>query len=530
MDNLWLQRDFGVYIVNLFDTFHASTALELPGRSLAFLLKHYADITVDKKYQRADWRIRPLPADLLNYAQEDTHYLLYIYDRMRNELIELAKSPKTNPSEPVSTLPPLLTVFKKSAETTLKVYMKPVYTPKSYTFTLKRLISKTAISSLEALVFKHLHAWRDRKARELDESTDYVLPNYALLKLTRSLPKTLQQVVRCSGGSYPVLLANRAEALRVIEDAHEEWKAVGDENAKRDLENAAKVPMLIQTQHVRFDDEGREIGLRLDDENLAGPSVAETNILEKDRNENADLEKISDAPEESNCRINAAECQSKPNAVNFATEQHICTGLAKTSAASFSTRPMAIAESSVFWNESSSESGNSEIDNDSEKDGSVADDSRQLMKKIHDSISFAPVPPVVASEQINAQEYSLVVQDDKESEDEEDNITPIILSSIAPPQTQHRKPKERHTAMTNSELAFISLDSKLKEPVKKGNKRNRKSKIEKFGDNDSIRGKDLKELCQSHALTFTESKKEKVRNDVFDPFSEIVVDEKVKLT
>ena len=31
---------------------------------------------------------RPLPEELIKYAREDTHYLLYIYDKMRNELIE----------------------------------------------------------------------------------------------------------------------------------------------------------------------------------------------------------------------------------------------------------------------------------------------------------------------------------------------------------------------------------------------------------------------------------------------------------
>ena len=43
-----------------------------------------------KHFQLADWRIRPLPDELLTYAREDTHYLLYIYDMLKNELIEKA--------------------------------------------------------------------------------------------------------------------------------------------------------------------------------------------------------------------------------------------------------------------------------------------------------------------------------------------------------------------------------------------------------------------------------------------------------
>jgi len=80
MDVQWLQRDFGLYIVNLFDTGQASRVLgtaiptefeakpkcllnssnpiDFPSYSLAFLLKHYCGVIAEKKYQLADWRLR----------------------------------------------------------------------------------------------------------------------------------------------------------------------------------------------------------------------------------------------------------------------------------------------------------------------------------------------------------------------------------------------------------------------------------------------------------------------------------------
>jgi exosome complex exonuclease RRP6 len=58
MDIQWLQKDFGVFIVGLFDTFHASNLLEMEGHSLSFLLRFYCNFHADKKYQLADWRIR----------------------------------------------------------------------------------------------------------------------------------------------------------------------------------------------------------------------------------------------------------------------------------------------------------------------------------------------------------------------------------------------------------------------------------------------------------------------------------------
>src|SRR5690606_21054956 len=99
-DILWLQRDFGLYIVNLFDTGQAARVLgmlliylnltktEYPSFSLAYLLKFFCGIDADKKYQLADWRVRPLPSEMVKYARQDTHYLLYIYDRIRTELFK----------------------------------------------------------------------------------------------------------------------------------------------------------------------------------------------------------------------------------------------------------------------------------------------------------------------------------------------------------------------------------------------------------------------------------------------------------
>ena len=55
---MWLQRDLGLYVVGLFDTFHASKALGYPKRSLASLLDKFANFKADKSYQTADWRIR----------------------------------------------------------------------------------------------------------------------------------------------------------------------------------------------------------------------------------------------------------------------------------------------------------------------------------------------------------------------------------------------------------------------------------------------------------------------------------------
>ena len=82
-----LQRDFGLYIVNLFDTGQAARVLGYPSASLAHLLSRHVGFTPDKRYQLADWRMRPLSGPMRDYARCDTHYLLYCYDVLKQELL-----------------------------------------------------------------------------------------------------------------------------------------------------------------------------------------------------------------------------------------------------------------------------------------------------------------------------------------------------------------------------------------------------------------------------------------------------------
>ncbi len=43
-DVLWLQRDFGIFVANLFDTGQAARVLRLPSFGLAHLLDRFCDV------------------------------------------------------------------------------------------------------------------------------------------------------------------------------------------------------------------------------------------------------------------------------------------------------------------------------------------------------------------------------------------------------------------------------------------------------------------------------------------------------
>lgn len=184
-DVLWLQRDFSIYFVNLFDTCQAARVLSVPGgASLANLLTYYCRISADKKYQLADWRLRPLPAAMVAYARSDTHYLLYIHDRLRQDLLRSASG------EPEKGKERIRTVLERSRTISLKCHQDPdEIPPEQDAKTLWERspcpLGPTGFSLLAALV-----AWRTETARTLDESPHSIISNATLVRMAVKAPRT----------------------------------------------------------------------------------------------------------------------------------------------------------------------------------------------------------------------------------------------------------------------------------------------------------------------------------------------------
>src|SRR5690349_11447268 len=71
-----LHQDYGWHVTNIFDTRIAAQLLGLRAFGLAALLERYFNVKLEKKHQRADWSMRPLTQDMLDYAAQDTRYLI----------------------------------------------------------------------------------------------------------------------------------------------------------------------------------------------------------------------------------------------------------------------------------------------------------------------------------------------------------------------------------------------------------------------------------------------------------------------
>ncbi|TKA71609.1 hypothetical protein B0A55_07258 [Friedmanniomyces simplex] len=227
MDVMWLQRDLGLYLVGLFDTHYACRALGYPGGSLAFLLKKFADVDAQKQYQMADWRIRPLPQELFDYARSDTHYLLYIFDNMRNELIQ--RSDLTKPNREGDKL---WDVLQKSSETALQRYEHPTYDTELGQGPMGwyKLLARTPalLSKEQFAVFRAVHKWRDDVAREQDDSVHFVLPNHHVFSLAKQMPETKEGVLSTAHPASQTVRLRVDEILAVVRRAKEAGKE-GDE-------------------------------------------------------------------------------------------------------------------------------------------------------------------------------------------------------------------------------------------------------------------------------------------------------------
>ncbi|XP_072537142.1 exosome complex component 10 [Salminus brasiliensis] len=205
----WLQKDFGVYVVNMFDTHHAARSLNLGRNSLDHLLKLYCNVDSNKRYQLADWRIRPLPEEMLTYAQADTHYLLYVYDRLRADLFDAANGQSNL----------VQVVWSKSKDLCLKKYVKPIFTEESYMELYRK--QKKSFNSQQLAAFRHLYGWRDKLARVEDESTGYVLPNHMMMKIAEELPKEPQGIIACCNPTPPLVRQQINELHQFIKQARE---------------------------------------------------------------------------------------------------------------------------------------------------------------------------------------------------------------------------------------------------------------------------------------------------------------------
>jgi ribonuclease D len=187
-----LHQDYGWRVTNIFDTRVAAQLLGIKAFGLAALLERYFDVRLDKKHQRADWSMRPLPQDMLEYAVQDTMHLLQLRQSMRDALQKVGRLH-----------------WAQEEFDRLEGTRWETDDPESAFLKLK---GARDLSRRELAILKELAAWRNGIAAELDRSTFRVAGNEVLFQLAREAPKTRAGLDGIKGLSRS-LLARQGEAI-----------------------------------------------------------------------------------------------------------------------------------------------------------------------------------------------------------------------------------------------------------------------------------------------------------------------------
>jgi ribonuclease D len=192
-----LSRDYGFTATSLFDTRIAAQLLNEPGIGLAALLEKYLGITLDKKFQRADWSMRPLAPGMLEYAAGDTRDLATLRDILKQQLEALGR-------------------WHWAAEefTLLEETRWNQSGPPEEAYL--RLKGAKTLRGHQLAVLRELFAWREAVASQLDRAPFRVLMNEAMITIAKGMPATEDALRELKALSPDQLRRRGAELLETV--------------------------------------------------------------------------------------------------------------------------------------------------------------------------------------------------------------------------------------------------------------------------------------------------------------------------
>ncbi len=191
-----LHQDYGWRVNNIFDTRIAAQLLGIKAFGLAALLEQFFGVKLDKKHQRADWSMRPLTVDMLEYAAQDTQHLLELRERLRDAL------------EKKDRLHWALEEFARLEGTQ--------WEEDDNSQAFMRIKGARDLTRRELALLRELTIWRDDVARALDKSTFRIVTNEVLLSLARTAPATMKALEGTRGLNARLLEQRGTQLLAAI--------------------------------------------------------------------------------------------------------------------------------------------------------------------------------------------------------------------------------------------------------------------------------------------------------------------------
>jgi ribonuclease D len=157
-----LRRGLKFLARQIFDTVLAARLLGIREFSLAALIKQFFTIELTKGSQKANWAQRPLPKRMIEYAINDTHYLLALAEKMEVTLSELGR----------------LDWFRQSCQRAID---QAAVERERNVDEIWRISGAGALQGRAAAVLRELWHWREKEAEAADRPPFHILQNRELL-------------------------------------------------------------------------------------------------------------------------------------------------------------------------------------------------------------------------------------------------------------------------------------------------------------------------------------------------------------
>jgi ribonuclease D len=176
----------------IFDTMIAARLVGRHQFSLAALVQSFFGIEMTKGSQKANWAKRPLTAQMMTYARNDTRYLFEIADRLTDELESKGR----------------MTWFQQSCQRLLdNVAMAEAEKSREESW---RIAGSGTLRGRAAALLRELWWWRDAEASAVDRPAFHILRNEELLSSAKALD---------AGGQLPHWRHVRGPRLQRLEES-----------------------------------------------------------------------------------------------------------------------------------------------------------------------------------------------------------------------------------------------------------------------------------------------------------------------
>ena len=162
-----LRRGLNFSARRIFDTVIAARLLGIREFSLAALVKRYFGVELGKGSQKANWGRRPLPARMIEYAMNDTHYLLPLADCLESQLRERDQ----------------LDWLRQSCQRAIEQAAVERVRDEDE---LWRIRGSASLRGQEVAVLRALWQWRENEAEAADRPPFHILQNHELLNAATS--------------------------------------------------------------------------------------------------------------------------------------------------------------------------------------------------------------------------------------------------------------------------------------------------------------------------------------------------------